>query len=321
MTQIQLNDIKYMCINIYAPNEDKERINFFNGLSGIMYSKAVHENIVLGGDFNVTLETIDKKSKVNNIHKSAINVKDMMRKHFLVDIWRRKNPNTKKFTWSNEHKNVMCRLDYFLISKNLVSNCKNCKITESILTDHKLITLDTQGILRQSRGPGFHKFNDSLLEDKDNTNLISHTLIDTINELNYIEDKRVVWDMLKFEIQCKSIQFSKQKARTQRNLETNLLKECDELYLKMCNSQLSQNEHETYRQCKSLLEDINHYKEKGARIRSRVEFIDKNEKSNYYFYNKEKESYEKKTIEKLNINDTIVDNKTEILNEKFENIK
>ncbi len=50
MTQIQLNDSKYMCINIYAPNEDKERVNFFNELSGILYSRAVHENIVLGGD-------------------------------------------------------------------------------------------------------------------------------------------------------------------------------------------------------------------------------------------------------------------------------
>ena len=69
---------------------------------------------------------------------------------------------------------------------------------------------------------------------------------------------------------------------TKRNLEADLLKECDELYLKMCNSQLPQDELETYRQCKSLLEDINQYKEEGARISSRGKFIDKNEKSNYY---------------------------------------
>ena len=71
-----------------------------------MYSKAVNENIVLGGDFNVTLETIDKQSKVINIQKSALNVKEMMRKQFLVDIRRKKNPNMKTFTWSNENKNV-----------------------------------------------------------------------------------------------------------------------------------------------------------------------------------------------------------------------
>lgn len=189
MTQIQLNDTKYMCINIYAPNEERDRALFFSDLSGIIYNKAVRENIVLGGDFNVTLETVDKKSNVINVQKSALNVKHLMKKHGLVDIWRERNPKTKQFTWSNEHKNVMCRLDYFLISKSLATNCKQCKITESILTDHKLIMLDMYDTQKQPRGPGFYKFNDSLLEDVEYINLITHTVIETMNELQSIEDK------------------------------------------------------------------------------------------------------------------------------------
>ena len=38
------------------------------------------------------------------------------------------------------------------------------------------------------------------------------------------------------------------------------------------------------------------YKEQGAQVRSRIDFIEKNEKSNNYFFNKERESFEKKTV-------------------------
>ena len=105
--------------------------------------------------------------------------------------------------------------------------------------------------------------------------------------------------MLKFEIQCKTIEFSKRKAKERRQLENDTQTKCDLLFEKMCRDQLTPNEEEEYQTCKEILEDISSYREQATHIRSRVDFIEKYEKSNRYFYSKEKESYNKKSITSL----------------------
>ena len=94
--------------------------------------------------------------------------------------------------------------------------------------------------------------------------------------------------MLKFEIQCKTIEFSKRKAKERRQLENDTQTKCDLLFETMCRDKLTPNVEE------EILEGISSYKEQGTHIRLRVDFIEKYEKSNRYFYNKEKESYNKK---------------------------
>ena len=37
----------------------------------------------------------------------------------LSDIWRRRNADIERFTWSNKSRKIQVRLDFFLISKNL----------------------------------------------------------------------------------------------------------------------------------------------------------------------------------------------------------
>ena len=183
---------------------------------------------------------------------------------------------------------------YVLISSHLNNVHKTSKIQESIKTDHKLISLEIDKSQKQARGPGFYKFNSSFLLDKEYVNNISNLILEKNQELNDIIDKRIQWDLLKFEIQCKTIAFSKRKAKERRQLENDTQTKCDLLFEKMCRDKLTPNEEEEYQACKEILEGISSYKEQGTHIRSRVYFIEKYEKSNRYFYNKEKESYNKK---------------------------
>ena len=53
-------------------------------------------------------------------------------------------------------------------------------------------------------------------------------------EYNDIDNKRIVWDLLKFDIQTKTISISKQKSREQRQLEKEMTEKCERLYNKMC---------------------------------------------------------------------------------------
>ena len=59
----------------------------------------------------------------------------------LIDIWRYRNKDAKRYTWSQPNPLVRCRLDYFLIGGNLNKLVSNAKILPSIKTDHSLIEL------------------------------------------------------------------------------------------------------------------------------------------------------------------------------------
>ncbi|CAH3184618.1 unnamed protein product, partial [Porites lobata] len=52
--KIQIDDKVYVLVNIYAPNKDKDLIQFFRKLHGLLQTEDLdsEENIILGGDFN-----------------------------------------------------------------------------------------------------------------------------------------------------------------------------------------------------------------------------------------------------------------------------
>ena len=313
INEIKIEDEVYTLINVYAPNEDNERITFFEALSTNIASNLSNANLIMAGDFNVALTADDRKSNVSVVQPSANTLKRLIEEHNLIDIWREKHPNLKQYTWCRQSSNVMSRLDYFLISKSLTMLCKSTKIKESVHTDHKLIYLELLKSRNHERGPGFWKLNSSLLKDQEYINQISELIIAKKQEYNDIDDKRIIWDLLKFDIQTKTISISKQKSREKRKLEKEMTENCERLYNKMCNDNLTESEQEEYLKCKDILEDIYKYKEQGAYIRSRADFIEKNERSNKYFFNKEKNTFEKKTVDSLKINDNIVNNPKEIL--------
>ena len=50
-----IQDKDFVLINVYAPNKDKDQVNFFNNLLSILQNKSLDsvDNIILGGDLNV----------------------------------------------------------------------------------------------------------------------------------------------------------------------------------------------------------------------------------------------------------------------------
>ena len=57
------------------------------------------DQIILGGDFNVTLGKEDKFGGVENNPKSRNKLKDIMKTFDLKDIWRDRNKDLKHYTW------------------------------------------------------------------------------------------------------------------------------------------------------------------------------------------------------------------------------
>ena len=74
----------------------------------------------------------------------------------LFNIWHNLNPETIRFTWRNKLLKIQCRLDFFLISKDLGDLAISCKILNAHEPDHSAIFLHLKSDeLKQNKGPGF----------------------------------------------------------------------------------------------------------------------------------------------------------------------
>ena len=104
------------------------------------------DRIIKGGDFNLVPDIrLDRLPSTRQCHAFDETMLELMTKANLVDYWRMKNPTRKQFTWFNASNNGQCsRLDYWLISNNLINDVSKCEILASPLIDHCAITLSFQ---------------------------------------------------------------------------------------------------------------------------------------------------------------------------------
>ena len=92
----------FLLVNIYAPNKVQEQCLFFDNLNNIIENFVVdnEQKIVIGGDFNIALDSHLDCSGGNPFKKDSVKcIQDLCLDYDLVDIWRIRNPETKRFTW------------------------------------------------------------------------------------------------------------------------------------------------------------------------------------------------------------------------------
>ena len=120
------------------------------------------------------------------------------------------------------------------------------------------------------KGPGFWKFNNTLLEDEEYVTLIRE-LIPQIREKYYsILDKRLLWELMKLEIRGETIKFAKRKSKIYSQREIEISNQLDQLDSIICNSDNLQNIDSVlneYEALKTELQSIYNRKGKAAIIR------------------------------------------------------
>ena len=133
------------------------------------FDRITDESITIGGDFNCSLTHLDKVGGKPVENKKCVidKISNLINLYSMHDVWREKNPNERQFTWRDKAFKVQCRLDYLLVSQNLVNLAKECHIIHAPGSDHCAVKLFIQSdSLNKKAGPGFWKFNSSLLEDE-----------------------------------------------------------------------------------------------------------------------------------------------------------
>ena len=212
---------------------------------------------------------------------------------------------------------IQCRLDYFLISKQLEDCVKECKILPNIFSDHSAVALFLFFNERESpRGPGFWKFNSSLLSDANYVELLTSKIPEFAKKHELVNDKGLYWEMIKMEIRAFTIAFSKNKAKRNRDEESTLLSEMMRLQIQL-QASYSDSLKSDLERTKSKPYKIVESKTRGTIVRSRARWYEHGQRNSKYFYNLEKSNQKKKHITSLVINDgDKITNSKDILEEE-----
>ena len=90
------------------------------------------------------------------------------------------------------------------------------RIKTSIKTDHSAITLSISGLDESERGSNFWKFNSNLVNDSDYCEILTTEYVNWLEEFKEVQDKHVLWHLIKYKIRQRKIKYSKGKVRERR---------------------------------------------------------------------------------------------------------
>ena len=299
----------FVFVNIYAPNKIQEQCSFFDNLNKEIedcVANTEEHRIILGGDLNVTFEPDLDCSGGKPFKKDSVkHIQDLCLDFDLADIWRVRNPESKRFTWRQKNPFIQRRLDYWLISDACQDDIERCDIIPSINSDHSAIYLHFNSIDKPKHGPSFWKFNASLTEDDDFIKLINDSVPVWLNEFSEVTDKRLLWDLIKYRVRQVSIKYSKEKAREKRkkisDIESSL-----KLSEEKCNESPTVENQEELEILKTEYNSIYERIAKGAIIRSKANWYERGERNNKYFLYLESHKKAKSSVRKVFNNEGVL---------------
>ena len=321
---IEIIDLAPILIaNIYGPNKDDP--SWYKKL----FTKIDEYNIdhvILCGDWNTTLNNIDSYNynmQRNLGSRNAIN--NYIKINDYIDIWRTQHKDSRRFTWGSKKPFKRSRLDYFLISDNIMAFAPKSEICNAYRSDHNIIKLNIK-ISLNSRGRGYWKFNNKLLQSQEYIEIIKKTI--NLAKLTYAlpeyteefvkQDNGLNMEItipmhlfintLFCQIRGETIKFSKRQSRILKDEENKLIAKITDLENKIdknnTNSEINKLE-----ELNIKLEELRNNRLKGHQICSRYQHYKEWEKPSKYFLNLEKKNYLNKNITE------IIDNNKKIIND------
>ena len=213
----------------------------------------------------------------------------------------------------------MRRLDFFLISDDTQCDLKSCEILHGIQSDHSPVLLKISSIPESQRGPGYWKFNNSLLNDSNFVDSMQALINKLISHHEKENDIRVFWEFLKHKVRHFAREHSIKKKKERNARINNLERELADMEIKLTESSVvSDSLLSSYQEIQNRLEKECDYITDGIILRSKVRWYEQGEKSTKYFLSLEKRTKAKSHVRKIFLrdsNDHETENVKEILSE------
>ena len=330
---IEMQSTRYTIVNLYGPS-DRDYPAFFEDILEKVEDMN-NESIIIGGDWNVIpdmgLDTHNYRG--GNRPRARAKINEMTEIMNLTDIWRELHPNDKKFTWRRFNSAQQGRLDYFIVSENLLQKKASAEIEPGYRTDHAIITLEISLSDTNLRTRTYWKFNNSLLKDnkyiEETKKLIYKVksqycaLVYNIEELDNIDpdtlelqiNDALFFDTLLMEIRGKTISYSSYKKKESGIIEKRLISEIEQLE-KMPNIN---DTFELLESKKEELQSLRKNKIDGMILRSKIKWSIDGERNSKYFCNLEKRHFTDKSFSTLERSDGQITNDPKLIKEEVLN--
>ncbi len=98
LIKAKIKDVVFVFININAPNVGRDRIRLFEVLKNTLGSLSQEDFVIVGGDFNCTLDFVVDRNGEEPHPLSAKVLKAIITQLGLVDVWREKK-KVRQYSW------------------------------------------------------------------------------------------------------------------------------------------------------------------------------------------------------------------------------
>ena len=309
LLKIKINQAAFLVVGIYAPTQsnDRDQLKYFNELDKNLRELDDGLPIIICGDLNVHLSVADTSNIRFRDTQACKALRGIMTDLDLIDVWRERNPDKKRFSWRRCQPMQQSRIDYFLVCKELTTSHRLSKveIEPGVRSDHSVIVLEII-VGGGKRGPGLWRFNNTLLDNRQITDQIRSEIISAKRlegKYNDTEDPGLLLEMLLGNIRAHCIRQSIALAKEKRGNEKRLENECKRFEDLLATSQSSAALVEEYTEVKRELDNCKSEAARRAMLFSKTKWLEKGERPTKYFLNLERKKSREKTISILDNGD------------------
>ena len=316
----QLNSQIVNIVNLYCPVNPCHRAEFIESIAD--YFITTHDqrtvtNRIVCGDFNCVEDlTLDRTGSRNQQLRVTVGITQLntIAKHYsLHDAYRHLHPNETSYTHHNKTYKTYSRIDRIFISGQFLAELQQAGVTQCYHSDHHLVW-GYFDIDKHDRGPGLWTVNNSILNDKAYTKLVNDFWGNWKAVKGNYKDILFWWDLGKKKIKNLTINYCKDKRRTERTYICNLKQ--DEIRLRQLDERGQLDDYWELVRIQNKIKDYENKQLQGARIRAKVEEIEQGERCTSYFVNLERQKGKQKLMKTLTTDDgTVIDKPDDILKE------
>ena len=196
-TLVEIYAKRILIIGIYAPPSG-DNPNFFQNEVFPVLDTVEHDHVVLGGDWNLGLDPdLDYYgyARADQVRpKSRQTLINQTNKYDLIDIYRELHPTGTEKTWRQWNKGSQradkeARLDYFLVDTAMASYVEVTGVSSPYTSafDHRPVIMKVD-FNKVRRGPGYWKFNNSMLDELDFCKKVRDTIARVLFDYQQRED-------------------------------------------------------------------------------------------------------------------------------------
>ena len=302
----------FSLVSIYVPCDGFRRVPFIQHLERYLL-KNTKPLLILGGDFNCTINEIDITGRKGPSRQGRKELKHLMQFCNLKDAYRSVYPDTIVTTHTNTDKKRAARIDAIFVSNNIhVHAAKHIHNTPSgqWFTDHSAVHTTLGKTNTVNNRTSYWKFNDSLLDNPLFVNKVKHIFSNNFSNFLNAKNKIGYYSMLKtctINIAKNEGYINKQNISENIKILTNIDKLADnqDLYPDFKDS-------EEHIKAQNILKELNTHQFKGAQIRSKL-LLPEDEKPNSTFLKLENNLQGAKEINQIkNKNNDLITDPVEI---------